>query len=209
MTIADHQRVVSEAGEATGRISGINHIVLITHDMEASVRFYRDLLGLKVVRTNNGRMLENGIAMTRQYFFELGNGELFSFYEVKDMAPPNESIIPGLWPEGVDMPLRAAAPATKLDHLAFDVPSYDDLLWFHAHLKRHGVAVSDIVERRRDHNVPSTNKFVTSIYFYDPSGNAVEIATLDRGSPEWEGYDYSDWFRDRDPVPSLRSGDTA
>lgn len=199
-----HQEIVATAGDATGRICGINHLVLLTQDMDASVRFYRDLLGLRVVRTNNGELLDNGIMLERQYFFDLGNGELFSFYEVKDCALPNRSIIPNLWPEP-PQPVRDAAPPSKFDHLAFDVPRRDDVVWFHERLRAHGVPVSEVVDRKRHPDMPDTNKFVSSIYFFDPSANAVEIATLDRGSPEWRGYDYSEWFRDRDPVPALRA----
>src|SRR5262249_18003126 len=46
-----HRRVLQETGKAVGRISGINHLVLFTRDMNEGVRFYRDLLGLRVVRT--------------------------------------------------------------------------------------------------------------------------------------------------------------
>jgi catechol 2,3-dioxygenase-like lactoylglutathione lyase family enzyme len=170
--------------------------------MDAAVTFYRDLLGLRVVRTNPSRLLENGIELGCQYFFALGNEELFSFYEVKDAALPNESIIPGLWPEP-GQPLPGPVPPSKLDHLAFDVPTRADLVWFREYLDRNGVTVSEVVERKTGPSHPTGTKFVTSIYFFDPDGNAVEIATLDRDDPEWQGYDYTEWFTDDDPAPSL------
>jgi catechol-2,3-dioxygenase len=49
-----HQRILQERGPAMGRISGINHLVLFTQDMNEGVRFYRDVLGLRVVRTVYG-----------------------------------------------------------------------------------------------------------------------------------------------------------
>jgi catechol 2,3-dioxygenase-like lactoylglutathione lyase family enzyme len=211
MAVVDPRQVVPEAGDAVGRIVGINHIVLITNDMDATVHFYRDLLGFKVVRTNPPRDLPDGIEMQRQYFFEFPNGELFSFYEVKDTALPNQSIYADLWPDP-EKPLPGPGRPHKLDHLAFDVATVEDVVWFQERLKAHGVAVSELVDRKPGaadktaSNVSFSTKFVASIYFYDPSGIPVEIATLDRGSPEWEGYDFTTWFRDPDPVPSLRAG---
>src|SRR4051794_8131839 len=46
-----HRQILQEKGAAAGRISGINHLVLFARDMNEGVKFYRDLLGLRVVRT--------------------------------------------------------------------------------------------------------------------------------------------------------------
>src|SRR5215510_9550730 len=94
-----HRRILQESGPAAGRISGINHLVLFARDMNEGVRFYRDLLGLRVVRTQRFTTTGEGlraaahhssgsavaasadvsaIAVTikvRQVFFEMGNGE--------------------------------------------------------------------------------------------------------------------------------------
>jgi catechol 2,3-dioxygenase-like lactoylglutathione lyase family enzyme len=203
--------VVQAGGAATGRLRGLSHLALFTHDMEATVRFYRDILGLKVVRTNGRASTlryvresedddRKDFTFERQYFFELPDGFLFSLYQVTDVDDRfDASIVDHLWPE---MPgrVRAAARAQKLDHLSFDVPSRDDLVWFKERLESFGIPVSTIIERNLD---PSHAKFVKSIYFYDPSGNPLEIATLDWDDPEWIGYDLSDWFRDGSPVPAL------
>ncbi|SVB60961.1 uncharacterized protein METZ01_LOCUS213815, partial [marine metagenome] len=34
-------------------ISGINHLAFITHDLEATIRFYRDLLGMTLESPQN------------------------------------------------------------------------------------------------------------------------------------------------------------
>ena len=46
-------------------ITGINHLAFITHDLDASIRFYRDLLGMT---------LEAGVGHGgyRHYFFRAG-----------------------------------------------------------------------------------------------------------------------------------------
>lgn len=205
--------VVQAGGAAQKRLRGLNHLALFTHDMEATVRFYRDILGLKIVRTNGRastlRYVTEGehddrddFKFERQYFFELADGLLFSLYEVKDLSGSfDASIVDHLWPEFPERARPVSRPQ-KLDHLAFDVPTRDDLVWFKTRLEAFGVPVSKIVERNLD---PSHAKFVKSIYFYDPSGNPLEIATLDWSDPEWTGYDLSDWFRDGNPVSALSS----
>jgi hypothetical protein len=172
---------------------------------------------MKVVRTvgwfeNNAASLNKAAHMSagprtgdagvkvraRQVFFEIGNGDLVSFYEVRELdRKPNASIVSFLWPKS-----GAQAPQhpQKLDHLAFNVRSRTDLLWMREHLMANGVRVSDLVERT---TADIKNRFVISIYFSDPSNNPLEIATLDLGDPGWQGYDYSEWFRDEDPAPAL------
>jgi catechol 2,3-dioxygenase-like lactoylglutathione lyase family enzyme len=214
---APHQQVLQVRGPAAGRISGINHIVLFVGDIEAAVRFYRDVLGLKIVRTQprfstNALSLQGKALMSsgdlgneslvdfsvRQVFFQLGNGELFSVYEVDGVEPePDASVVSFLWPEaGAKAPLRPA----KLDHLSFNVETRDDLIWFRDHLRREGVDCSELVERRGSDD---SHRFLASIYFSDPSDNPLEIATFDWGDPGWDGYRFDAWFRDEEPVPAL------
>jgi hypothetical protein len=44
---------------------------------------------------------------------------------------------------------------------------------------------------------------VKSIYFYDPDGTPLEIATWDFADPTWEQHRDDNYFLDEDPVPSL------
>lgn len=212
-----YKQVVATKGPAVGKITGINHLVLFTHDMNECVRFYRDLLGMKIVRTqprfsSNALSLQASARISKgtlrneaavdlsatQVFFEIGNGDLISFYEVKEVdKKPNASIVSFLWPPA---PTKAPEHPQKLDHLAFNVATRADLVWYREHLLAHGVAVSDIVERS---GTDSKYRFVISIYFSDPSNNPLEIATFAYEDPAWKGYDYSEWFRDQDPAPAV------
>lgn len=220
-----HQHIVQERGPATGRISGINHLVLFTRDMNEGVRFYRDVLGLRVVRSvcfttsadglrraaqhSSGAAVQTtsepspvAVTMTvRQVFFEMGNGELFSLYEapgvVEKPAAPVSSV---LWPAVVSELCSQPREPQKMDHLSFDVATHADVEWFREHLLAHGVAVSAISERRGANNA---HRFISSFYFFDPSGNPLEIATFDASDGAWRSYDFSDWFMDEDPVPAL------
>ncbi|MBR0724193.1 VOC family protein [Bradyrhizobium manausense] len=220
-----HRRILQESGPAAGRISGINHLVLFTHDMNEGVRFYRDLLGLRVVRTMRFTTTAEGLrssghhssgsairaksedpqfAVTmnvRQVFFEMGNGELFSLYESPIISKrPAAPISSFLWPSGGTQQWSQPREPQKLDHLSFDVPTHADLVWFREHLLSSGLAVSEISERRGADN---KHRFISSIYFSDPSGNPLEIATFDVPDVAWRSYDFSSWFFDEDPVPAL------
>jgi catechol 2,3-dioxygenase-like lactoylglutathione lyase family enzyme len=207
------KNIVATAGEAVGKITGINHIVLHARDLDESIRFYRDILGLKIVRTqrfspkamgsqNSADLKGGGLGQkgseaetVAQIFFEMGNKEYFSLYAGPTVdTHPQTSIVPFLWPEGsTEVPNRP----TKMDHLSFDVATREDVIWFQNHLQKHGIPVSDVIDRQ------GTHRFVISIYFNDPSGNPLEIATLDRANPAWHGYDFSTWLRDETPPPSL------
>lgn len=217
MTEDTSRRVVQTHGPAVGKISGINHLVLFVADLDEAVTFYRDLLGLKIVRTQprfstNALSLQGTALMSagdlenpalvdysvRQVFFQMGNGELFSVYAVDDIEPdPDASVVSFLWPDG---PSKVPERPSKLDHLSFDVASRGDLDFFRDHLTANGVVVSDVVERRGNDD---SHRFLASIYFADPSGNPLEIATFDWDSPGWTDYDFDTWFRDSEPTPAL------
>ncbi|GAA4540224.1 VOC family protein [Pseudonocardia xishanensis] len=188
MELAAHQRIVASTGPAAGKITGINHLVMLCTDLDRSTRFYRDLLGMKVVRTQPDWREE----YERQYFFQLANGELFSLYQSQKMTAPERPLVNSLWPEDDEPSQRPQ----KLDHLAFNVDSMDDLHWFQERLTAHGVPVSKVW-------VSEAGFLAGRIYFSDPDGNPLEIATFDAADPRWESFDDRAWLREEHPVPAL------
>ena len=50
-------------------LRGVNHIALVSSDMARTVRFYRDVLGMPLVKTIE---LPNGLG--QHFFFDIGNG---------------------------------------------------------------------------------------------------------------------------------------
>jgi catechol 2,3-dioxygenase-like lactoylglutathione lyase family enzyme len=215
VTPQPHQQIVASSGPAAGKLSRFNHIVLVCRDMEESVHFYRDILGLKVVGTSGGAAQADRDAadsaafgqpvkraFTRQYFFELGNGtDYFSLYEVPDSLDGREvpPLANWLWPGSKGL---APEKLMKLDHLSFNVDSIDDLMWFGEHLKTHGVEIyGPVVAVERWATSPSL--VPCRIYFYDPSGNPLEISTQNIGMEYWDQLDPSVFLKDTDPVPAL------
>jgi catechol 2,3-dioxygenase-like lactoylglutathione lyase family enzyme len=160
------------------RWRGINHLALITTDMDATVRFYHGVLGARLVATI-------GTPSFRHYFFEFGPEQTLAFFEYK-----------GIDLERWEKPAGVPDPrATQFDHLSFNLPDEHALEALRARLKEHGCEVTDVV----DHDV------MRSIYFTDPNGIALEASwwVVDVTGRE---ADYGDerQFADDDPVPAFR-----
>lgn len=156
---------------------GINHLALITTDMDATVRFYHGVLGARLVATI-------GTPEFRHYFFAFGTQQTVAFFEYRDVA-----IETFAKPAG-----RPDPRAVQFDHLSFNVPDEAALEALRRRLKEHGCEVTDLV----DHG------FIRSIYFTDPNGIALEASwwVVDAtGRPA----DHADetLFADRDPVPAV------
>jgi catechol 2,3-dioxygenase-like lactoylglutathione lyase family enzyme len=157
------------------RWRGINHLALVTPDMDATVRFYHGVLGMRVVATLKAGPM-------RHYFFEMAPQNTVAFFEVKKAKAFQ---VPAGMPD-----LRKA----QFDHLSFNVPDEDALHSLQRRLKAHDVEVTDVV----DHSI------VRSIYFNDPHGIALEASWWAHdatGRPS----DYGDdlFFSDPEPVAAI------
>ena len=72
---ADHRNITDELPDAP-RWQGINHLALVTPDMDATVRFYVGVLGMRLAATTMAGPM-------RHYFFETAPGNTVAFFEVK------------------------------------------------------------------------------------------------------------------------------
>ena len=164
--------------EATPHWQGINHLALVTTDMDATVRFYHGTLGARVVGT---------VATTtfRHYFFEFGPHCTVAFFEYA-----GTTIEPFAKPAGVPDPR-----AVQFDHLALNLPDEEALNELQRRLKAADCEVTDVI----DHGG------VRSVYFSDPNGIALEASWWVH-DPTGRPVDYTDngQFGDRDPVPAIR-----
>ena len=159
------------------RWRGVNHLALVTPDMDATVRFYHGVLGMRLVTTLKAGPM-------RHYFFEIAPGNTVAFFEVKGAEAFAK-------PAGIPDRQRAA----QFDHLSFNLPDEEALHGLRSRLKSHGCEVTDVV----DHGI------VRSIYFTDNNGIALEASwwVIDATGRD---SDYSDdrFFSDRDPVAAVR-----
>ena len=130
------------------RYTGIHHLAMATGDMDATIRFWRDLLGMRLV-AGLGR------PGYRHYFFEISAHDLIAFFE---------------WP-GVDKGvLKDHGVPVKgpfmFDHVSFEVSSGDDLWEVKDRLEASNFWVSEVI----DHG------FIHSIYTFDPNNIAIEFS---------------------------------
>jgi catechol 2,3-dioxygenase-like lactoylglutathione lyase family enzyme len=158
------------------RWRGINHLALITPDMDATVRFYHGVLGMRLVATLMAGPM-------RHYFFEIAPENTIAFFEwqgVPTFAKPAGVPISG--------PLQ-------FDHLSFNLPDRASLEALRDRLLAAEVEITEVV----DHDI------MQSVYFTDPSGIALEASwwALDVTGRQ---ADYTDGraFSDPDPVPAVR-----
>jgi catechol 2,3-dioxygenase-like lactoylglutathione lyase family enzyme len=160
------------------RWQGVNHLALVTADMDATVRFWHGVIGARLVATL-------GTEAFRHYFFEVGVGSTVAFFEYRDQ-PLDRFAKPAGVPD---------RRASQFDHLSLDLADEEALLRLRTRLKEHGSEVTDVV----DHRV------MRSIYFTDPNGIALEASwwVVD---PTARPSDYGDErvFADGDPVAAVR-----
>jgi len=164
------------AASAQPHWRGINHLALVTPDMDATVRFYVGVLGMRLVATLMAGPM-------RHYFFEIGSGNTIAFFEVP----------------GAETFSKAAGAASdraiQLDHISFNLPDEAALESLRGRLEAWGSEVTRVV----DHDV------MRSVYFNDPNGIALEASwwVVDPTGREAE-YGDSRLFADPDPVPAVR-----
>jgi catechol 2,3-dioxygenase-like lactoylglutathione lyase family enzyme len=129
-------------------IQGLNHLAFITDDMIKTVRFYRDLLGMK---------LQAGVGHDgfRHYFFQMGTGQV-AFFEYEGASPMKKDKFHG---ERTSEPIG-------FDHVSFTVESKEALFALKDKLEAAGFEVDGAV----DHGT------MWSIYFFDPNNIPLEAS---------------------------------
>jgi catechol 2,3-dioxygenase-like lactoylglutathione lyase family enzyme len=130
------------------KYTGINHLAMATGDMDATIRFWRDLLGMRLI-AGLGR------PGYRHYFFEISAHDMIAFFE---------------WPYVEPLPEKDHGVPVKgpfaFDHIALEVDS-DDALWT---LKQMLDAADIWVSEVMDHG------FIHSIYTFDPNCIPIEFS---------------------------------
>ena len=156
---------------------GINHLALITDDMDATVRFYHGVLGARLVATL-------GTPDFRHYFFEFGVGNTVAFFEYA-----GQKLDTFAKPAGVPDPR-----AIQFDHLSFNVADAQALELLRKRVDHYGCGVTEVV----DHG------FIRSIYFTDPNGIALEASYWVEDATARDDLRDTSMFADHDPVPAVR-----
>jgi len=130
--------------------SGVNHLALATGAMDKTIRFWRDLLGMRLV-AGLGR------PGYRQYFFQISDRDMIAFFEWPDVVPIEEK------EHG-----RPVSGPFAFDHVSFGVETEDDLWELKDRIAAAGSWISEVI----DHG------FIHSIYTYDPNGIPIEFSRV-------------------------------
>ena len=127
---------------------GINHLAMVTGDMDTTVRFWRDFLGMRLVAGL-------GSASYRHYFFEISDNDMIAFFEWSgaEKIPEKDHGVPVKGP-------------VAFDHVSIGVAGDDDLWELKAKFEAAEMWVSEVI----DHG------FIHSLYAFDPNNIPIEFS---------------------------------
>jgi len=135
--------------------NGFSHVGIATPDMDATVRFYQDILGFHQVVHELTRVTQGGTL--RQVYFNIGEDQYIVFMEPKGVPGIRNSFDAGI-NKALGLPLG-------MYHFAFKVSSLGELEARRQSLIDHGVEVSTVIDL-------DTAK---SVFFFDPNGIQIEF----------------------------------
>jgi glyoxylase I family protein len=133
------------------QLRGLHHLTLISADLERTIAFYRDLLGLAIV---NDAPSDDDPGTRHVWFGALDGapGMLVSFMEYPALT-------------------KGVVGVGSTHHFALVVDSADEQEAWRDYLRNQGVDCTDVFDRGA----------FRSIYLRDPDGHIVEIATRGPG----------------------------
>ena len=147
----NHQETTNSRDIESGgkmKYTGINHLALVTGDMDKTIRFWRDLLGLRLI-------VGMGKPGYKHYFFELSDNDMIAFFEWPEVEKIEEK----------DHGFPVKGPVV-FDHVSLGVESEEELREIKSRLEVAGFWISEII----DHG------FIYSLYSFDPNGIAIEFS---------------------------------
>lgn len=134
--------------------TGINHIAMATKDMDETIRFWRDLLGMRLV----AGLGEPG---SKQYFFEIAENCMVSFFE---------------WPGVEPVPDRDPGTPVKgpfsFDHICIELPGEEELWSLKDRLEAADIWVTEVMD----------NGFIHSMFSTDPNNIQMEFCYRIKGA---------------------------
>jgi len=147
-------------------LTSIDHINIVVKDLEGMIRFYRDVLGLKVTKqvTISGEWVDRTVGLTGAkgdvVYLDLPTGPRIEL--IRYLSPP------GAHPVGLDRSNTAG-----LRHMAFRVDEIDAAV---ARLRDAGVQFLSDVQLVPDSQVTYAGGVRKRlVYFRDPEGNLLEL----------------------------------
>ncbi len=153
---------------------GVNHVALVAVDMAETVRFYTEILGMKLVKTLD---LPNGRG--QHFFFDCGRGNTVAFF----WFPNAPKAVPGIASMHPDFQTHGTQTAhASMNHLAISIPM-ERFEEYAERLRGHGVPLRIVCHNDSEpHSSPDIrpDTWIQSMYFRDPNGIHMELAALTR-----------------------------
>ncbi len=131
--------------------TGFHHITMVSRDAQRTLDFYRDTLGLKLVKRS---VNQDSPGMPHWFWAD---------YDGERVAPHSSFTLFG-WPE---LRRQTRGGAGQTHHIAFRAASEEEQLAWREHLLGVGVEVTPVLDRG----------YFKSVYFRAPDGLLLEIAT--------------------------------
>jgi catechol 2,3-dioxygenase-like lactoylglutathione lyase family enzyme len=165
-------------------LRGVNHLALVCKDMDRTVDFYSNVLGMPLTKT-----IELPGGMGQHFFFDIGRGDSLAFFwfpESPERAP------------GVASPAKMVGEGSiatahgSMNHIAFDIQP-EKMEEYRERLQAKGIEVTEIVNHDNSPMQVSATVtdvvFIRSMYFFDPDGVMLEFAawTRELGDDEARG----------------------
>jgi catechol 2,3-dioxygenase-like lactoylglutathione lyase family enzyme len=153
------------------KLGGLNHLALVCRDMEKTVDFYQNVLGMPLIKT-----IEFPGGAGQHFFFDIGNGDSLAFFWFATAPEPMPGVSsPAALPGVGDLTTAIGS----MNHVAFDVPA-DKIEEYRRMLIDKGIQCSPIMNHDRSERGVSEEMtddvFIRSVYFFDPDGILLEFA---------------------------------
>lgn len=168
------------------KLNRIQHVGIKVHDLDLAVEFYRDVMGMRISdRYEPGDNPHNpwGICFMRSG--NLHHEISLIGYAKEENLKPNK--------------IGIRDPGVGLHHIAFEVKSKEEFESWINHLNEHKIEFTSgpLVHSPTHPEGDGTLGENRALYFYDPSGNGIEIfcdmAPIDENNNSIN----EKWFRDR------------
>ena len=150
---------------------GVNHLALVCKDMAKTVEFYRDILGMPLIKT-----LDLPGGRGQHFFFDVGNGDSIAFF----WFPEAPEAVPGISAPAF-LPTRGSFVSAhgSMNHIAINVAA-DKFDEYYQRLIDKGVEVTPVLNHDNSPTQSSAEMnddvYVRSVYFFDPDGICLEFA---------------------------------
>ena len=143
-------------------IQRIHHVAYRCNDAKETVAFYQNVLDMDFQLA----IAEDLVPSTKEpdpymhVFLDAGNGNVLAFFEIPNSPPMGKDPNTPEW----------------VQHIAFEVESWDALLTAKKKIEEHGLEVVG----------PTNHGIFQSIYFFDPNGHRLELAVNTRTQDEMD-----------------------